>query len=154
MILKGDRIPDIELRTDEGTPLSLNDLKGRSMAVFMLGEALTKTTREILSVLGENAGRFLAVDTSPVVVSGEPVETLAAFRSKKNVPYLLISDNNLNLHRCLGGKDKEGCGVWIVDNEGFVKDTLPLLPAVELIRLAAERASRSSRAGRRRQDIS
>ncbi len=154
MILKGDSIPDIELRTDEGTPLSLSDLKGRSIVVFMLGATLTKTTKQLLQVLGDNTGRFLAIDTSPIAVSGEPVSTLAALRNQKNPPYILVSDRGLQLHGYLGGKGKDGSGVWIVDHEGCVMDTLPLLPPVELVRLACERASKCRQKRSRGQEIS
>ncbi len=142
MIRVGDKIPDIELRTDEGTPLALTDLAGRAIVVFMLGEGFTPTVERLLRVLGKNTGRFLAIDVSPVAVLGETTDQLAEFREHNDVPYLLISDPALSLHRRLMGEDGYEVGVWIVDEESVTRETIPTLPPTELVALAAERAQR------------
>lgn len=145
MIRIGDMLPDVDVRTDEGTPLSLTDLNGRATAVFLCGPKLSGSVEQLLAVLSENTGRFLSLNMSPVVVLGESTETLSAFREKKDVPFLLLSDGDLSLHREFRGKDGDDVGVWIADPDGTVVEVLPLLPPVEQVRLAVERASRTHR---------
>lgn len=146
MIQIGDKIPNIELRTDEGTPLSLTDLKGRALAVFLLGEAFSPTTERLIHVLSEYAETFLAEDVSPIPVSGQSARHLAQFREQNDVPFLLISDQNLLLHRTLRDKDGNGVNVWLLDAEGVVIDTIPVLPPTELTRVVLERIRRDKNA--------
>jgi len=142
MIAIGDTIPELELRTDEGTPLSLQDLKGRGTAVFLLGPSFSPTVERLFEVLTRNVGRFLSLDISPVAVLGESVEQLAAYRSHNDVPFLLMSDEHLRLHRALGREKENAPMVWIVDKTGKVLDMLPMLPPSELVAVAVDRAAR------------
>jgi peroxiredoxin len=141
MIRVGARVPEIEARTDEGTPISLGDMEGRGLVVFLLGE-MAPDVENFLSMLSDNTGRFLALDFSPVAVLGESVDKLAAYRERCEAPYLLLSDANFSLHRRLRGSDGEGVGVWIIDETGLVIDTVPMLPAADLVSLAYHKASR------------
>ena len=143
MIQVGDRVPDIELRTDQATPLSLTDLHGRTLAVFLSGETFTPTVEQLLAVLEENTDHFLTQDVSPIVVLGESAERLSDFRKQKNLPYLMISDPGLELHNRLRGEDGLKFGVWIFDQDGVAMEVIPSLPPTELVRFTADRAGRA-----------
>ena len=145
MIGIGDKVPDMQLRTDEGTPLSLQDLQGRGTAIFLLGASFTPTVERLFDVLTRNVGRFLAIDISPVAVLGENVEQLADYRGRNDVPFLLMSDESLRLHMALGHGKQNAPMVWIVDNGGSVLDMLPMLPPSELVSVAVDRAARLTR---------
>lgn len=144
MIRIGARVPEIEMRTDEGTPISLCDMEGRGMVVFLLGEISDESER-VLSLISENSGRFLSIDFSPVAVMAEPVNRLAEYRERTALPYLMLSDPGSFLHR--GSRDPDGLGIgaWIVDEAGVVVETVPTLPADDLVSLAFKKAGRSSR---------
>ncbi|MCP4599894.1 MAG: redoxin domain-containing protein [Proteobacteria bacterium] len=142
MIRIGDHIPDIDLRTDEGTPISLTDLKGRSLILFMLGETFTPTVERLLNVIAQNTGRFLALNMSPIAVLGEPASQLGAFRERNDVPFIMISDPALVLHRHFIEKDGHGVEVWITDEEGVVIEMIPMLPPTELVSVTVDRARR------------
>lgn len=145
MIRIGETVPNIELRTDEGTPLSLTDLKGRALVVFLLGESFNPTSEQLLSLLSENIGRFLALDSSPIAVLGESPEKLAEYREIHDLPFMFISDPAFKLHRKLKGDNLLELGVCVVGSDSVVTETLPSLPPTELVRLAIERMSRMRR---------
>jgi peroxiredoxin len=142
MIVKGDKVPELTLRTDEGTPLSLTDLKGRSLAVFLLGETFSPTVERLFEVLTRNISRFLSLEVSPVVAIGESVESLATYRSEHDVPFLMMSDVANRLHQAMGNLGGSSPAVWLVNRDGTVLDVIPMLPPTELVSVAVERASR------------
>ena len=145
MIGIGDSVPDLQLRTDEGTPLSLLDLKGRGFTVFLLGAAFTPTVERLFEVMTRNIGRFLALDISPIAVLGESVDNLTDYRSRNDVPFLLLSDEQLQLHAVLGNEKENAPMVWLVNNEAKILDMLPMLPPSELISVTIDRAARLTR---------
>jgi peroxiredoxin len=142
MIGKGDRVPDHAMRTDEGTPLALSDLKGRNLAVFMLGATFSPTVERLFDVLTRNVSRFLSVDVSPVAVIGETVESLATYRDQHDVPFLLISDTTQTVHDLMGSLGGGSPAVWLVNRESMVIDIIPMLPPTELVSVAVDRATR------------
>jgi peroxiredoxin len=139
LIRVGSKVPEVEVRTDEDTPLSLCDLKGRAFAAFLVGE-MTPESEMILSSLSEATPRFLALDVSPVAVVAAPVNRLEEFRARLDVPYLMLSDSGFSLHDRLRGRDGKGLGVWIVDEKGFVVETVPALPPAEIVSHALAKA--------------
>ena len=142
MIRTGDTVPDVELRSDEGTPLALTDLFGRDVVVFLLGELFTPTGERLLRVLAENADRFLSLEFSPIAVSGEHVAELAKYHKQNDVPFLLLSDVSYKLHNRLRGEDGGGISVWIISEEGRVVDAVPVLPPTEMVNVVLERINR------------
>ncbi len=142
MIGIGDKAPALPLRTDEGTPLSLEDLKGRATAVFLLGKAFSPTVERLFEVLTRNINRFMVLDLSPVAVLGETVEHLEQYRNHNDVPFLLMSDEKLKLHAAFEHAGDNSPMVWLVDKDGIILDMLPMLPPSELVAVVADRAAR------------
>jgi peroxiredoxin len=142
MIGIGDKAPDLPLRTDEGTPLSLHDFKGRGIAVFLLGATFTPTVERLFEVLTRNINRFMALDISPIAVLGETAENLEQYRNHNDVPFLLMSDDKLRLHAILGRNKDNAPMVWLIDKDNVILDMLPMLPPSELVAVAVDRAQR------------
>jgi peroxiredoxin len=133
----GDSAPIAEGRTDEGTPISLADFKGRALAVFLLGRGIKRGTRTLLAQLARRTPEFLAAECSPVAVSTEPAEMLAELRDASALPFLMISDTELGIHRALAGAVPAGpSGVWLFDKAGAVVATVPALGFQEQISAA------------------
>jgi peroxiredoxin len=143
MITTGDTVPDIELRTDEGTPLALTDLKGRALCLFLLGAAFTPTVERLLDLISKNIGRFLSLNASPIAVFGDSVDSLAEHRAEKDAPFILISDESFALHDRFRGKDDNLAAVWIINEAGVVLDIVPMLPPTELLGVTLDRTSRA-----------
>ena len=130
----GDPAPTAEGRTDEGTPISLADFKGRALAVFLLGRDLNRATRTILSQLAKRTPEFLAAECSPVAISTEPAEMLAELRDSEALPFLMISDTELGIHRALTGAAPAGpSGAWLFDRAGAAVASVPPLGSKEQI---------------------
>jgi len=130
----GDIVPIAEGRTDEGTPISLADFKGRALAVFLLGSELNRTARALLKHLAKSTPEFLALECSPIAVSTEPAEMLAEVRNAEGLPFLMISDTELALHRAFAGAPPAGAaGAWLVDKKGAIVAAVPPLGYKEQI---------------------
>jgi hypothetical protein len=71
------------------------------------------------------------------------VDNLAYYRDHYDAPFLLMSDEDLALHRCLRGDDESLATAWIVDKNGKVMDIIPFLPPTELIAMTAERVAKA-----------
>ncbi|MCP4199872.1 MAG: redoxin domain-containing protein [Proteobacteria bacterium] len=142
MIQTGDKAPNGHIRTREGTSISLLDLKGRSLAVFLLGHLDPATVNDLLTALTEHTDRFLTLAVSPIVVLSEPNKQLRNHPRAADAPYLITVDVDLSLHKQFQGVDGTDVRVWIMDDNGVVIDTIPVLPPVEQVRLAVERAGR------------
>lgn len=142
MIALGSPVPSLELRTDEGTPISLRDLQGRALALFLLGTSFTPTAERLLDVLSQNAGQFLTQDFSPVAVMAQDVAALCAFRQRQDVPFILLSDADSRLQQAITGDESCRVGACLIDERSTVVEILPLLPPTELVRMTVERISR------------
>lgn len=138
----GDRVPDVELRTDEGTPLRFADLEGRALAVFFLGAADDPESLALLRALARRAAAFLAVDVSPLVVLAASIPTLEALRARLDPPFLLLACANPDV-----APDPESpgglSGAWVVSPGGIVIEALPKLAAEEMAALALTVAERA-----------
>ena len=142
MITIGDPVPDMALRTDEGTPLALPDLNGRAFALFLLGPTLQPNAEMLLGEIADTTERFLSMEVSPIAVIGESVERLAEYRKRHDPPFLLLSDGEMVMHRRFRSGDEDPATAWIVDRQGRVVDIIPSLPSSELVHLAVSRAAR------------
>jgi peroxiredoxin len=130
----GDPAPACEGRTDEGTPISLADFKGRALAVFLLGRRLDRAARTFLSRLAERTPEILAAECSPLAISGEPAEALAELRGASALPFVLVSDTDLGIHRALAGSAPPGpSGAWLFDGAGTLIASVPPLGPREQI---------------------
>ena len=139
----GAPAPTAEGRTDEGTPISLADFKGRALAVFVLGRDLNRAARTLLAQLAKRAPEFLAAECSPVAISAEPAEMLAEIRDSEGLPFLMISDTELGIHRALTGAAPAGpSGVWLFDSSGAVVAAVPSLGPKEQISAAVAALAR------------
>jgi peroxiredoxin len=104
----------------------------------------------LLDLLDRNINRFLSFDVSPIAVFGDSVENLADHRSERNVPFILLSDENFELHDHFRGSDGNLAAVWIVNNDSIVLDIVPMLPPTELVAVSIDRAHRALAEDRRK----
>jgi peroxiredoxin Q/BCP len=142
----GGAAPVVEGRTDEGTPISLADFKGRALAVFLLGRGIDRAARALLRAIAAAAPELLRAEHSPVAVSAEPAAMLAELRDTEALPFLLISDTELGIHRALAGEVRRGPGgAWLVDKDGIVAAVIPPRKDKELIAAVLAALARTQR---------
>lgn len=129
-----DQIPDYLGRTDEGTPISLADFKGRALAVFFLGKGFSRTELTMVKSIKRRIDDFLEFDCSPIVVSMESDEVLCSVRDSEELPFLMISDHSGMIHAAINGAPtEEALGSWLVGDDGRIVSAIHLMPPREQV---------------------
>ncbi|ERG64997.1 hypothetical protein L332_11150 [Agrococcus pavilionensis RW1] len=122
--------PDFTLPDQDGSSVSLADLRGQKVIVYFYPEALTVACkqqacdfRDALPDLGEQG-------YAVVGISKDPVEKLARARDKDGITFPLLSDESLEVHRAWGtfgeknsyGRIVEGVrrSTFVLDEEGVI----------------------------------
>jgi len=133
MVLKnGDLAPDFELKSDEGKTVKLSNFRGQSVILFFYPKAATPgCTKQACGF----RDRFPVVEGAGAVVLGispDPVDKLAAWRAKENLPYNLLSDLDHAVADEFGvwgekkmyGRSYEGIirSHFVIDAEGVLED--------------------------------
>ena len=138
-----DDIPDIAGRTDEGTPISLADFKGRALAVFFLGKGFERTEITMVKNIKRHIDDFLEFECSPIVVSQESEEVLSSIRESEDLPFLLLSDAGGAIHAAVnGGATDASIGSWLVNDEGKVVSAVHPMPPREQVNATVASLSR------------
>ncbi|MBN2343273.1 MAG: redoxin domain-containing protein [Deltaproteobacteria bacterium] len=129
-----DEIPDVMGRTDEGTPISLVDFKGRNLAVFFLGAVFDRTEMTLVKSIKRRIDEFLEFDCSPIVVSMEADDVLGSVREGESLPFLMVSDRSGGIHASVaGGATDQSLGAWLVNDESRIVSAIHPMPPRELV---------------------
>ncbi len=136
--LIGKKLPQNTGRTDEGTPISLFDFKGRAIAVFFTGEGILSSDLVLVRKLKEASKEFLLYNCSPVWVSTESEEILAAARDLDKLPFMIISDFSKEIHNEMQydfslDKLSDKIEVWIADDKGKIISAIPSMEPGSLV---------------------
>lgn len=101
----GAKAPDFTLLTDAGEKLKLSSLAGRKVVLYFYPKADTPgCTKEACGFRDE----FAAIETHDAVVLGvspDPVDRVAKFKAKYNLPFPLLADPEHQV--------AEKYGVWV-----------------------------------------
>ena len=92
MIERGSIAPDFTLTADDGSEVSLSDLRGKKVVLYFYPRANTPgCTRQACAV----RDIYPRIDGQNVVVVGispDPPQKLVRFRAKYDLPFILLSD--------------------------------------------------------------
>ncbi len=98
----GKKAPDFTLQDQDGNPVKLSDFKGKQVVVFFYPKAMTPgCTQESCDFRDEIA----AFKKKKAVVLGISKDTPAAqkkFRDKYELPFPLLADPTLEVHKAWG----------------------------------------------------
>ena len=102
MLKEGDKAPDFSLESDSGRKLSLSDFAGKTLVLYFYPRDNTPgCTREAQAFAA--AHRAIERAGGAVVgVSRDSVKSHSGFRDKYGLPFPLLSDPDLVLHRAYG----------------------------------------------------
>lgn len=102
MLKAGDKAPDFSLESDSGRKLSLSDFAGKTLVLYFYPRDNTPgCTREAQAF----AAAHRAIERAGGVVVGvsrDSVKSHCGFRDKYGLPFPLLSDPDLALHRAYG----------------------------------------------------
>lgn len=106
MTLKtGDHAPDFEGRDHEGQTVKLSDFRGKKVVLYFYPKDDTPGCTAEACNLRDNYDQLMKAGYEVIGVSADNETSHAKFRSKYNLPFLLIADTDHSIH--------EKYGVWV-----------------------------------------
>lgn len=131
----GDKAPRFSLPTDGGGTLSSDELAGRTYVLYFYPKDNTPGCTTEACDFRDNFARLTAAGVTVLGVSKDAVKSHDRFKEKYELPFTLLSDGLLELHRAYGawgtkkmyGKEMEGTirSTFIVDGAGVVRRAWP-----------------------------
>ncbi|RIX60475.1 thioredoxin-dependent thiol peroxidase [Paenibacillus nanensis] len=100
----GKKAPKFKLPASNGEIVSLMELRGQNVVLFFYPKDMTQTCTEQACAMRDHYSEFAAENTVVLGISGDSVKSHVNFVQKKELPYLLLSDEN---HKVC-----EQYGVW------------------------------------------
>jgi len=101
----GDRAPDFILPCDSGDTMSLKDFKGKNLVLYFYPKDDTPGCTQEAKDFRDSFKEFVTLHTAILGVSKDNVDKHEDFKKKYDLPFNLISDEDV-----LAAKDY---GVWV-----------------------------------------
>ena len=123
MIAVNDKAPDFSLEGDDGKLYRLSDHPGeRVLLVFYPGDNTPVCTRQLCEYR-DGIEAFADLGVSVVGISSDDLESHRDFRSKHDLPFVLLSDQDLDVAKLYGCKGALGMkrAVFLVDEKGMIR---------------------------------
>ena len=138
MIELNDKAPDFSLQSDSGDNYQLTDHAGeRVLLVFYPGDNTPVCTSQLCEYR-DGIEAFADLGVTVVGISSDDLESHRRFRSKHDLPFVLLSDPDLEVAKRYGCKGTFGMkrAVFLVDEQGIVR--YAHIEALALFRRRAE----------------
>ena len=123
MPILNEKAPDFCLQGDNGEEFCLSDQAGqRMLLVFYPGDNTPVCTAQLCEYR-DGIESFAGLGVSVVGISSDDLESHQAFRNKHDLPFVLLSDPDLEVAKLYGSKGRFGMkrAVFLVDEEGIVR---------------------------------
>jgi len=130
MLEPGDEAPDFELPNQDGEPVSLSDHRGHPVVVYFYPRADTPGCTTEACSFRDSWDAYEERDVAVLGISDDPVEDLAAFAEKYDLPVELLSDADGEVGRAydsfgpveVGGETHHVArrNTFVVDADGHV----------------------------------
>ena len=134
MIEPGQPAPDFTLPDQDGQPVALSQLRGRTVVVYFYPKADTPGCTAQACGVRDHAADYEAADAVVLGVSRDPVERLRAFADKHVLDFPLLSDADHAVAEAYGvwveksmyGRKFFGTErtTFVIDGEGIVREVL------------------------------
>ena len=135
MIGEGDQVPKFSLEADDGTTVTRDSLAGKNVVLFFYPKDNTTGCTQEACDFRDAFPRFGKIDAVVIGVSPDSLESHRKFKTKFELPYLLLSDENHQLadnfriwkEKSMYGRKYMGFErtTVIVDRKGRVARILP-----------------------------
>ncbi len=123
MIAVNDKAPGFRLQSDSGETYQLSEHSGtRVLLVFYPGDNTPVCTRQLCEYR-DGIEAFANLGVTVVGISSDSLESHRAFRRKHDLPFVLLSDPDLEVAQRYGCKGALGMkrGVFLVDEAGVIR---------------------------------
>ena len=132
---KGDMAPDFTLADKEGRSVTLSGFRGRKVVLYFYPKDNTPgCTRQACAFAGSFA-EFQKLNVIVIGISRDSVESHLKFAEKYNLPFILLSDPELQAIQAYGvwqekklyGKSSMGVvrTTFIIDEAGVIAEVMP-----------------------------
>ena len=121
----GDDAPEFSLPTDNGDRLTLSDLRGRKVILYVYPAAMTPGCTTQACDFRDSLGSLQAAGFEVVGISPDAPAKLATFRERDAITFPLVSDQDksvLTAYGAFGEKQNYGRTVMGVIRSTFVID--------------------------------
>jgi peroxiredoxin Q/BCP len=121
----GDKAPAFTLPTDDGSTLSLEDLRGRMVVLYVYPAAMTPGCTTQACDFRDNLQRFVDAGYAVVGLSPDSPAKLVKFREKEGLTFPLVADESketLTAYGAYGEKQLYGKTVVGVIRSTFLLD--------------------------------
>ena len=126
----GKKAPEFRLQGSNGQEVTLADFKGKHVVLYFYPKDMTPGCTTEACDFRENHASFAELDTMIVGVSADPIDRHEKFKTKYELPFLLLSDPDHTLSEAYGcwvlkknfGKEYMGIerSTFVIDKEGNV----------------------------------
>ena len=119
---KGQYLRGFELGSLDGSLVHLADYRGRSALVLILGDDHPET-KGLLRELGEHYEEIRGKDAEMLAIVHSPREKAAALKRTLHLPYPVLLDVDVGLHRELWATDaqnRDAAAVYVTDRSGEI----------------------------------
>ena len=124
-LIVGEEAQDFTLTDDSGTERSLKDFAGKQLVIFFYPKDNTSGCTTEACSFRDNYETFQKNNVEVVGVSIDSVKSHANWKKKKEFPFLLLSDEDLELINLYGMKSPRGKGAKratvVIDEEGKIE---------------------------------
>lgn len=134
MLAQGVKAPDFTLPDKDGNEVTLSSFLGKKVVLYFYPKDNTPgCTRQACAFAGAYEG-FKAKDVVVIGVSRDSVASHAKFAEKYNLPFILISDKELEIIKAYDvWQEKKMCGkvgmgvvrtTYIIDEKGYIEKVM------------------------------
>jgi len=135
MLEPGDQAPDFTLPDRDGTPVSLDDLRGATTVVYFYPRADTPGCTTQACSIRDRGDEYRAAGARVVGISPDPVEAVKRFHAKQSLDFTLLADADHAVSEAFGvwvekklyGRTSMGVqrATFILDADGVVRHVIP-----------------------------
>lgn len=135
MLEVGTKAPQFTLPDQNGNSVSLSDFSGKKVVLYFYPKDNTPGCTQQACAFGENFGDFQAKNTVVIGVSKDSVASHQRFAGKYNLPFILLSDPELQAIQAYGvwqekklyGKVSMGVvrSTYLIDEQGMIEKVMP-----------------------------
>ena len=126
MALKvGDKLPNFKAKDTNGNLFDSQDYLGKQpLVIYFYPKDETKVCTAQACSFRDNYEEFKELGTEIIGISADSVQSHFKFKSKFNLPFILLSDNDKKLRKLFGVENDfliiPGRQTFVVDKNGFI----------------------------------
>ncbi len=135
MLSAGSKAPQFTLPDKDGNPVSLSDFFGKKVVLYFYPKDNTPGCTRQACAFAERLADFDRLGAGVIGVSKDSVASHQRFAQKHNLPFLLLSDPELQVIQAYGvwqekklyGKVSMGVvrSTYLIDESGMIEQVMP-----------------------------